>query len=617
MIVLGIESTCDETAAALVEDGRHLLSNVISTSVKEQALYGGVVPEIASRRHCEFISATVKKALLDAGKTMDDVDAVAVTFAPGLIGAVLVGVNFAKGLAYSANKPLVPVHHLRGHIAALYLTHPELKPPFLCLVASGGHSHIVEVQDYTHYHILGHTVDDAAGEAFDKVARTLGLPRMLLLGLQHLFAMFGATVLVPILVQSYGLPLSIQTTLLFAGLGTLLFHVCTKLKVPAFLGSSFAFLGGFEAVSKLDVGKFSAMSGEEKLPYALGGIVIAGGLYLVLALLFKLVGAKKVMRFFPPIVTGPIIILIGLNLSGTAISNASTCWWLALVAIAIIIVANIWGKGMVKIIPILLGVVGSYLVALIATACGAHLPDANGVMQPLVSFASVKTADFVGLQQFVIAKFDLTSILVMAPIAIAAMMEHIGDISAISSTTGKNFIADPGLHRTLLGDGLATAVAGMFGGPANTTYGENTGVLALSKVYDPRVIRLAALYAIILSFSPKFDALVNSIPTAIVGGVSFVLYGMISAVGVRNVVENKVDLTKSRNLIIAAVIFVSGLGFSSTGGITFTVGSADITLTGLAIAALAGVILNAILPGNDYEFGTDPQGDKSADLGSY
>ena len=448
-------------------------------------------------------------------------------------------------------------------------------------------------------------------------ARTLGMPRMLLLGLQHLFAMFGATVLVPILVQGYGLPLSIQTTLLFAGLGTLLFHVCTRLKVPAFLGSSFAFLGGFEAVANLNVGKFATMTGEEKLPYALGGIVIAGVLYLVLALLFKLVGPQKVMRFFPPIVTGPIIILIGLNLSGTAISNASTCWWLALVAIAIIIVANIWGKGMIKIIPILMGVVGSYVVALIATACGAQLPDANGVMQPLVNFASVKAANLVGLQQFVIAKFDLTSILVMAPIAIAAMMEHIGDISAISSTTGKNFIADPGLHCTLLGDGLATLVAGMFGGPANTTYGENTGVLALSKVYDPRVIRLAAVYAIILSFSPKFDALVNSIPTAIVGGVSFVLYGMISAVGVRNVVENKVDLTKSRNLIIAAVIFVSGLGFSSTGGITFTVGGADITLTGLAIAALCGVILNAILPGNDYTFGVDPQGDKSADLGSY
>ena len=448
-------------------------------------------------------------------------------------------------------------------------------------------------------------------------ARSLGLPRMLVLGLQHLFAMFGATVLVPILVSGYGLPLSIQTTLLMAGLGTLIFHVCTRFKVPAFLGSSFAYLGGFQAVASLNSGKYATMSGDEKLAYALGGIVVAGALYLVLALLFKVIGAKKVMRYFPPIVTGPMIIMIGLNLAGTAISNASTCWWLALVAIAIIIVANIWGKGMIKIIPILLGVVGAYIVALIATACGAQLPDANGVMQPLVSFAAVQEAGLVGLQKFVIAKFDLTSILVMAPIAIAAMMEHIGDISAISSTTGKNFISDPGLHRTLLGDGLATSIAAFVGGPANTTYGENTGVLALSKVYDPRVIRLAAIYAIILSFSPKFDALVNSIPTAIVGGVSFILYGMISAVGVRNVVENKVDLTKSRNLIIAAVMFVSGLGFNAVGGVTFMVGDAAITLTGLAIAALCGVILNAILPGNDYEFGSSVSGDKSADLGSY
>ena len=448
-------------------------------------------------------------------------------------------------------------------------------------------------------------------------ARSLGLPRMLVLGLQHLFAMFGATVLVPILVSGYGLPLSIQTTLLMAGLGTLIFHVCTRFKVPAFLGSSFAYLGGFQAVASLNSGKYATMSGDEKLAYALGGIVVAGALYLVLALLFKVIGAKKVMRYFPPIVTGPMIIMIGLNLAGTAISNASTCWWLALVAIAIIIVANIWGKGMIKIIPILLGVVGAYIVALIATACGAQLPDANGVMQPLVSFAAVQEAGLVGLQKFVIAKFDLTSILVMAPIAIAAMMEHIGDVSAISSTTGKNFISDPGLHRTLLGDGLATSIAAFVGGPANTTYGENTGVLALSKVYDPRVIRLAAIYAIILSFSPKFDALVNSIPIAIVGGVSFILYGMISAVGVRNVVENKVDLTKSRNLIIAAVMFVSGLGFNAVGGVTFMVGDAAITLTGLAIAALCGVILNAILPGNDYEFGSSVSGDKSADLGSY
>ena len=431
-------------------------------------------------------------------------------------------------------------------------------------------------------------------------ARQLGTPRMLVLGLQHMFAMFGATVLVPILVQGYGLPLSIQTTLLFAGLGTLLFHVCTKFKVPAFLGSSFAYLGGFSTVATMPA--YEGLDPETKLAYALGGIVIAGLLYLVLALLFKLLGAKKVMRYFPPIVTGPMIIMIGLNLSGSAINNASTCWWLALVAMAIIVVANIWGKGMVKIIPILLGVVGSYIVAVIAGQ---------------VDFSGVSEASFLGFQQFVIAKFDVSAILVMAPIAIAAMMEHIGDISAISSTTGRNFIEDPGLHRTLLGDGLATAFAGMFGGPANTTYGENTGVLALSKVYDPRVVRLAAFYAIILSFSPKFDALVNSIPAAIVGGVSFILYGMISAVGVRNIVENQVDLTKSRNLIIAAVMFVSGLGFSSVGGITFTVGGAAVTLSGLAIAALCGVILNAILPGNDYEFGVSVEGDKSADLGSY
>ena len=404
-------------------------------------------------------------------------------------------------------------------------------------------------------------------------ARQLGTPRMLILGLQHMFAMFGATVLVPILVQGYGLPLSIQTTLLFAGLGTLLFHVCTKFKVPAFLGSSFAYLGGFSTVATMPA--YEGLDPETKLAYALGGIVIAGLLYLVLALLFKVLGAKKVMRYFPPIVTGPMIIMIGLNLSGSAINNASTCWWLALVAMAIIVVANIWGKGMVKIIPILLGVVGSYIVAVIAGQ---------------VDFSGVSEASFLGFQQFVIAKFDVSAILVMAPIAIAAMMEHIGDISAISSTTGKNFIEDPGLHRTLVGDGVFTPTEGGA---------------------------FAAIYAIILSFSPKFDALVNSIPAAIVGGVSFILYGMISAVGVRNIVENQVDLTKSRNLIIAAVMFVSGLGFSSVGGITFTVGGAAVTLSGLAIAALCGVILNAILPGNDYEFGVSVTGDKSADLGSY
>jgi uracil permease len=437
-------------------------------------------------------------------------------------------------------------------------------------------------------------------------AKKLGVPKMLVLGLQHMFAMFGATVLVPILVQGYGLPLSIQTTLLMAGLGTLFFHLCTKFKVPAFLGSSFAYLGGFSAIAQLEAGKFAGMTGAEKLPYALGGIVIAGLLYLILAGLIKLVGVRKVMRFLPPVVTGPIIILIGLNLAPSAVTNASSCWWLALVAMAIIVVANIWGKGMIKIIPILLGVVGSYVVALIANALGAT----NAAGGPLIDFSAVAGAKAVGLQQFVIAKFDISAILVMAPIAIASMMEHIGDISAISATVGSNFVEDPGLHRTLIGDGIATALAALFGGPANTTYGENTGVLVLSKVYDPWVVRIAAIYAFILSFSPWFAAVINSIPTAIIGGVSFILYGMISAIGVRNVVENKVDFTNSRNLIIAAVIMVCGLGF--TGGITFTIGSASITLTSLAIAAIAGIVLNAILPGKDYEFGKENVNIKSS-----
>ena len=452
-------------------------------------------------------------------------------------------------------------------------------------------------------------------------ARTLGLPKMLILGLQHMFAMFGATVLVPILVQGYGLPLSIQTTLFFAGIGTLFFHICTRLKVPAFLGSSFAYLGGFAAVAALNSGKYAAMDGAEKLQYACGGIVVAGLLYVILAVIIKLVGVKRVMRFLPPVVTGPIIILIGLNLAPSAVTNASSCWWLAILSIAVIVVANIWGKGMIKIIPILLGVVIPYVVAVIANACGATALDSAGNVVPLMDFTSVAASAPVGLQPFFtdftgsVAKFDVTSILVMAPIAIAAMMEHIGDISAISATVGKPFIQDPGLHRTLIGDGLATSLAGLFGGPANTTYGENTGVLVLSRVYDPKVVRLAAVYAVILSFSPAFAAIVNSIPTAIIGGVSFILYGMISAIGVRNVVENKVDFTNSRNLIIAAVILVCGLGFSN--GITFSIGEAHVTLTNLAIAAIAGIALNAVLPGKDYEFGADADSDSSADLGRY
>ena len=437
-------------------------------------------------------------------------------------------------------------------------------------------------------------------------ARQLGVPKMLVLGLQHMFAMFGATILVPIIVSSqYGLPLSIQTTLFFAGVGTLFFHLCAKLKVPAFLGSSFAFLGGFETMSKLDQGIYANMAASEKLQYACGGIVAAGLLYLILALLVKVAGVRQVMRYLPPVVTGPIIICIGLNLAPSAVSNASTCWPLALIALAVIIVFNIWGRGMLKIIPILLGVVISYLAAVVMNACGVTAADGS----PLLNFAAVAEAGWLGLPPFQLAKFDLSAILVMAPIAIAAMMEHIGDMSAISATVGENFLEDPGLHRTLVGDGLATSLSALFGGPANTTYGENTGVLVLSRVYDPKVIRLAACYALALGFVPKMAEVIGSMPSAIVGGVSFMLYGMISAIGVRNIVENKVDFTNFRNLIIAAVILVCGLGFS--GGLTFSLGGASVTLTSLAIAAIAGIVLNAVLPGNDYEFGSNPEGDQN------
>ena len=418
-------------------------------------------------------------------------------------------------------------------------------------------------------------------------AKQLGVPKMLLLGLQHMFAMFGATVLVPALTG-----LSVSATLLFAGLGTLLFHFLTKKKVPAFLGSSFAFLGGYAAI---------APNGErELLPYACLGVFCAALLYLIVAGLIKAFGVAKVMKFFPPIVTGPIIIAIGLNLSPSAINNCSANWLVAIVAIVAIIICNIWGKGMIKIIPIIIGVISSYIVGVI---CGN------------VDFTPVKDAAWIGLpfamEDTVFAIFKnpdtnliLSAIIGIMPIAIATIVEHIGDISAISSTVGENFIEEPGLHRTLLGDGLATMLASLFGAPANTTYGENTGVLNLTKVYDPFVIRLAAIFAIVFSFSPKFAALVSSMPAATVGGVSIVLYGMISAVGVRNMVENQVDFKNARNVIIAALILVLtiGISYSSVGAITFAIGSVTISLSGLAIASLTGIILNAILPGKDYTF---------------
>lgn len=423
-------------------------------------------------------------------------------------------------------------------------------------------------------------------------AKELGAGKVIVLGLQHMFAMFGSTVLVPILTG-----LNVSTTLLFAGIGTLLFHLLTKGKVPAFLGSSFAFLGGYFAIAPMIDGK----SNIEMIPYACFGVACAGALYLVMALLIKLFSAKRIMKFFPPIVTGPIIIAIGLTLSKSAIDSCSSNWIIALVAILAVIICNIFGKGMIKIIPILIGVVASYLV---------------GICMGQVDFSGVKDAAWIGLpinmDTTVFAMFGenfdaslmITAIITIMPIALATIVEHIGDVSAISSTVGKNFIKDPGLHRTLLGDGLATIVASLFGAPANTTYGENTGVLNLSKVYDPMVVRLAAVFAIFFSFCPKFAAVIQAMPTATVGGISLILYGMISAVGVRNVVENKVDFAKSRNVIIAALILVLSIGinYSTAGAIAFTIGDITISLSGLAVGALTGIILNAILPGKDYNF---------------
>ena len=421
-------------------------------------------------------------------------------------------------------------------------------------------------------------------------ARQLGVPKMLILGLQHMFAMFGATVLVPALTG-----LSVSATLLFAGLGTLLFHFLVKGRVPAFLGSSFAFLAGYAAI---------APNGEAALlPYACVGVACSALLYLVLAALVKSFGTQKVMSFFPTVVTGPIIICIGMTLANSAINNCTGNWAVALLAIITVVVFNIWGKGMLRIIPILMGVLVSYVFA---------------ALLGQVDFSGVANAAWIGLPvRFENTVFSLigncdvnllvTAIIAIMPIAFATMIEHIGDICAISSTVGENFIENPGLHRTLLGDGLATALASLFGAPANTTYGENTGVLALTKVYDPRVVRIAAIFAIIASFCPKFSALVAAMPAGTIGGVSLILYGMISAIGVRNLVENHVDLAQSRNVIVVSLILSLGLGitFSAAGAISFTAGAITLKFSGLAVAAIVGIVVNAILPGKDYTFSSD------------
>lgn len=429
--------------------------------------------------------------------------------------------------------------------------------------------------------------------------KELGTGKMLILGFQHVFAMFGATVLVPLLTG-----LSVSVTLFCAGIGTIWFYIITKRKIPIFLGSSFAFIGAFNSIAN--------GGDKELLPYATLGVVCAGLIYVILAALFAIFGAKKVMKLFPPVVTGPVIILIGLILAGTAVNSASANWILAIIAIAIVICVNLFGKGMIKILPILIGILGAYVIGCIVTAIK---PDLFGL--PWIDWSSLAGAKIFDVPPFTeysplrflfgAQAFDsaiaTNAIVTFVVVALAAMVEHIGDICAIGATCGKNFIADPGLTRTLLGDGIGTSIAGLFGGPANTTYSENTGVVALTKVYDPKVMLIAAIMTIILSFVSIFDAFINTIPWSIIGGISMVLYGMISATGVRTIMENKVDYTNMRNILITALILVCGLGFNAN---PLQIGR--LTFGGLAVAAVVGIVVNAILPGKDYTFDENIQG---------
>ena len=436
--------------------------------------------------------------------------------------------------------------------------------------------------------------------------KELGWGKSIIMGLQQCFAMFGATILVPVLTNSYGegiVGLSASVTLFCAGVATLWFHFITKGKVPVFLGSSFAFLGMYQAIIP--------QYGKE---YATGGVVAAGGLYVILAILIKVLGTKRVMKLFPPAVCGPLIILIGINLAGSAIDNLFTNWMLGIVPILVIIICNTWGKGMIKIIPILLGVIGSYVIAVICDASVRETLVQNVSNAKWFALPIYKEETVFGLLTSgnVDAHLLLTAVITIVPLSLATMVEHIGDVSAISSTCNRNYIENPGLHRTLMGDGLATTLAALFGAPANTTYGENTGVLALSKIYDPRVIRIAAILAMCFSFSPKFAAIISSLPGGTIGGVSLVLYGMISAVGVRNVVENKVDFTKSRNVLVAALILVLSIGISYSSAGSLALG--PISLSGLAVGSIVGIVLNAIMPGKDYVYGEDKQGDESVNF---
>lgn len=439
----------------------------------------------------------------------------------------------------------------------------------------------------------------------------LPLPKQWLLSIQHVFSMSGSTILVPILVAGYfvaaglGAPtrgLTVSTTLLGAGIATLVMHIVTWLagrEVPVFLGSSFAFLGGFAAVATLDNGIYATMDANTKAAYACGGIVTAGLLYMVVAGVIYVAGTERVMRIFPPVVTGPVIACIGLTLAPSAFNNAKQNWFLALVALAVMIICQQWGKGMIKIVPILMAFIVSYAVALVMHLLGFVNADGSAIL----NFAAVAESKAFGLPPMQLPKFDLNIVLIVASPAIAAMMEHVGDISAVSSTTLINYLKHPGLWLTLLLDGIGTFLAGLMGTFPNTTYGENTGTMTMTKVYDPKVIRRAAYITIAISFFPWLSAIIATMPSAIVGGISIMLYGMISAVGFRNIKENDVNLNNPRNIIIIAVEMVCGLGLAD--GVSIPVFSTTVTLTGLAIAPIAGIVLNLLLPKNEEEYGKD------------
>ena len=435
----------------------------------------------------------------------------------------------------------------------------------------------------------------------NSVANKQTAGKMVVLGIQHVFAMFGSTVLVPLLTG-----MDPAMALLCAGIGTLIFHLVTKGKVPAFLGSSFAFIAAICTVAADASGGAAVGTAEyyEGLRYACGGILVAGALYLVLSGLVMAFGADKIRSFFPPLVTGAIIIIIGLMLAPTAISNITTAtnpatgasealtggalwinWLIAAITIGTMFVVSINGKGFFRLVPILIGIAVGYCAALICQLCGANIFG-----QPLVNFENLKTSGWFQLPRFQTPLFSWKAVLTIAPLAIVTFVEHVGDMQANGAVVGQDFIKDPGLHRTLLGDGLATMVAGALGGPANTTYSENTGVLAATKNYNPVTLEIAACIAIVLAFFGKFSALITAMPGPVLGGVSVVLYGMIAAVGLRTLVENKVDFTKSRNLLIAAVMLVLGLG--ANGAIVI----GGVSISGVALAAVLGIILNKVLP---------------------